>query len=153
MVSGYQIMLTTVSVEILCTLWSYNLHKICKLPSCLLQDTHSNTQSKLSVLVRLFFLFLYLLPAGGQAFHPRIGEDSLCKLLLLFTYSVVHFHLTGCQRPTPAWESSIYWKISIENYILFQNREKMNSFVLVEQNFPLIPLMSHTLAEGLDFTQ
>lgn len=60
----------------------------------------------------------------------------------------------GCQLPTSARKSSIYWKISIENDILFQNRKKRYNFVLfVEQNFPLITLMSHMLAQGLDFTQ
>lgn len=46
MVSGYHIMLTTMCVEILCTLWFYNLYEICKLPTCNLQATHSNTQNR-----------------------------------------------------------------------------------------------------------
>lgn len=93
MVSGYQIMLTTVSVEILCTLWSYNLHKICKLPSCLLQTTHSNTQSKLSVLVRLSFCFFICCLQVDRHSTPGLERTlfaSFCFYLLTvwFTFTL-----------------------------------------------------------------
>lgn len=127
MVSGYHIMLTT-CVEILCALWSYNLHKIHKLPTCVLQVTHSNTQNRLSVLISLFFCFCICCLQVDRQLTAWLPGISLGKLLLSFTYSVVHLHLTGCQLLTPAWKSIIYWKTSIENDILFQNREKKVQF-------------------------
>lgn len=87
--------------------------------------------------------------------HSTLGlpSISLCRLFLSFTYSMVHFHLCAVSFLLQPENLAFTGRFQLKIVILFQNREKMYSFVLVEQNFPLIPLMSHMLAEGLDFTQ